>query len=224
MNQPVKNNIELSADEIADFLENNTDFFQQYPDVFLKMKLSEQPDGSISLVERQMRGLRQRNKELEVELQQVIRNAQDNQQLLQQTISLTLQLIPCSEITTLTETLFEQLSELFNIEYRNLLLDNRHFSDMNEMAVNMQTIREILGDNFPNKQPVCGRLKNVEKESLFTNSSKVNSAAILPLGEAGELGLLVLGSEDETHFDPEMGDLFLSLISDMLGRLLCRFK
>jgi len=224
MNQLANNNNNFTADEVAEYLKANTNFFQQYPDLLLMMSISDQPKGSISLVERQMKGLRQRNKEFEEELQQVVRNAHDNQHLLQHTIELTLGLIPCEDIESLTETLFKQLNNLFDIQYQNLLLDKTIFTQSTDLAVDMHSIREILGDNFPKQQPVCGRLKDAEKETLFNNETAVNSVAILPLGKTGELGLLVLGSEDPTHFDPEMGDLFLLLISDMLSRLLYRLN
>jgi uncharacterized protein YigA (DUF484 family) len=186
----------------------------------LMMDLTDKADGSVSLVERQMKSLRQRNKENEQEMQDVIINAQDNQHLLQQTITLTLQLIPATTIEQMTELLFEELSVLFDIHYRNLLLDVEKFS---QSTTDMNSIRNALGDNFPKQQPICGRLKASETECLFDDHTNVKSAALLPLGFNGELGILVLGSEDQTHFDPEMGDLFLLLISDMLSRMLYRF-
>jgi len=209
--------------QVAEYLNQNKEFFQQYPDLLLTMDLGSQSDGTSSLVERQMKGLRNRNKELEKELQQVIRNAQDNQHLLQQTISLTLKLISCSKLKTLTQTLFQQLGKLFAIEHTNLLLEQDAFDKTTDLAVDMSVIRETLGDNFPKQQTVCGRLKEAEKAILFEDGSQVNSVAILPLGDEGELGLLVLGSIDPTHFDPEKGDLFLLLIAEMLSRLLYRF-
>lgn len=217
------NNSNLTADDVADYLKENSDFFQQYPDLLLTMNLSAQPNGSVSLVERQMQGLRQRNKEFEEELRHVIRNAHDNEQLLQQTIGLSLTLIPCENIESLTTSLFMELKKLFDIEFQSLLLDESIFSGKTNLSVNMDSIRKTLGDNFPKQQPVCGRLKSAEKNILFKTDVPVKSVAILPLGKTGELGLLVLGSEDPSHFDPEMGDLFLLLISDVLSSLLYRY-
>jgi len=103
MNQAEQNNNdELTAEQVAQFLTTNTDFFKQYPDLLLMMQLSNHPQGAISLVERQLQGLRKRNLDLEEELHQVIRNAHDNQQLLQQTMELSLNLIPCNDIDNLT--------------------------------------------------------------------------------------------------------------------------
>ncbi|MFT5520360.1 MAG: hypothetical protein ACI9IA_000952 [Enterobacterales bacterium] len=214
------NNKEITADDVAHYLKEHKDFFQHHSDIMLMMDLSDKADGSISLVERQMKNLRQHNKDNEQEMQDVIRNAQDNQHLLQQTITLTLQLIPANTVEQLTELLFEQLSVLFDIHYRNLHLDAGKFS---QSTTDMQSIRNALGDNFPKQQAICGRLKSSETECLFDDHTNVKSAALLPLGVNGELGILVLGSEDQTHFDPEMGDLFLLLISDMLSRMLYRF-
>ncbi len=218
------NNDELTTDQVAQFLTKYPDFFQQFPDLLLMMKLSDHPQGSISLVERQLQGLRQRNRDIGEELHQVMRNAHDNQQLLQQTIELALALIQCNDIGTLTETLYKQLQKLFDIPYNRLLLDKALFSEVIAESIDMASVREVLGSNFPKKQPVCGRLKKSEKKAIFSKSVPVNSVALLPLGEKGELGLLVLGDEDPTHFDPEMGDLFLLLIADILSRLLYRFS
>ena len=224
MNQNADNNKMISADEVVTYLKDHADFYKQYPDSLLMMNFSDQPDGSISLAERQILGLRQRNALLEDELHNVTRNAQDNQYLLQQTIGLSLKLIPCNNIAELTTMLFQQLDELFDIKFPGLLLDNRIFLNDTDPSVDIPSIRKILGDNFPNKQPVCGRLKDSEKTALFNIDLPIASAAILPLGEAGELGLLVLGSDNATHFDPAMGDLFLLLIADILSRLLYRYN
>ncbi len=220
MNTSAKKNNNIAAENVADYLSSNVGFFKEYPDLLLLMETAGNSDGSISLVERQMKGLRNRISQSDKELRQVIRNAQDNQNLLEETINLSLNLIPCSDIDHLAETLFELLSSAFNIKFKNLLLDENLFNSELSYCVNMSDVRTQLGDNFPKQQPVCGRLKSSEKEAVFGEGSTVNSAAILPLGSDGELGLLVLGSEDATHFDPEMGDLFLTLIAEILSQLL----
>ena len=222
MNEAItKNQESLSSDDVEAFLEQNPDFFQDYPELMLKMNFSNNDVGSISLVERQLKALRLRNQELDSDLQSVIRNAQDNQHLLQQTISLSMSLIPCNSVDDLIDTLNKQLKSLFDIEFTNLILNEAYFK---QQSKNMEQLRESLGDNFPKKQPVCGRLKSTEKLALFENDDDVQSVAILPLGDEKELGILVLGSNDATHFDPEMGDLFLLLIADSLSKLLNRFS
>ena len=215
------NKVNVSVDDIESYLDKNRDFFQHHPDLMLKMDFSNKDTGSISLVERQMKALRSRNQELSNELQNVIRNAQDNQHLLQQTISLSMSLIPCDSVNALIETLYLQLKNLFEIEFTNLMLSEAFFD---QQTTDMELLRTTLGDNFPKQQPVCGRLKSTEKLALFPDNDTVQSVAILPLGSKGELGILVLGSNDATHFDPEMGDLFLLLIADSLSKLLNRFS
>ena len=219
-----ENSAEMSVEDVTQYLKNNLDFFQHNPGLLLMMKLDEQPNGSVSLVERQLIGLRKRQQDTEEELQQVVKNAQDNQQLLQQTIQLTLNLISCESTTSFVETLGVQLEELFEIKHHRLLLNKEVINNENSFTSDMSEVTAVLGDNFPHQQVVCGRLKEKEKEILFTDPEDVNSAAILPLGQQGELGLLVLGSNDETHFDPEKGDLFLLLIADMASRLIYRLS
>ena len=56
-------------------------------------------------------------------------------------------------------------------------------------------------------------------ELLFGEQAKqIQSAALAPLDDQAELGLLALGSKHEEKFHPGMGTLFLDLLGQMLGQ------
>jgi len=214
----------LTAGDVAEYLTSNLDFFDHQPDLLLLINSESKANGSVSLVERQLKGLRARVSESQEELGAVIKNAQDNQTLLEKTTDLALKLIPCRSFSSLFDTLETELKTSFDVNSSNLLLNDSQFDEDVPNIIGLQNIKDGLGDNFPNKQPVCARLKPSEKELLFKDCDNVQSVAILPLGDDAELGLLVLGSEDPRHFDPEMGDLFLVVISQTISQLLIRLK
>jgi len=214
----------VSSEEVVEYLNSNLDFFDHQPDLLLSINSMSQSTGSTSLVERQLKGLRERISESQKELNGVVQNAQNNQYLLEQTIKLSLELIPCTTFSSLFDTLFKELRTSFDVSFSNLLLNDSKFSTDISNTVNLKNVIDGLGDNYPDKQPVCGRLKRSEKELLFKDYADVQSVAILPLGDDVELGLLALGSEDPRHFDPEMGDMFLIVISEILSQLLIRLN
>jgi uncharacterized protein YigA (DUF484 family) len=51
----------LTADIVSDYLREHPDFFEQHPDVLRDLKISHVGDGAVSLVERQVAVLRERN-------------------------------------------------------------------------------------------------------------------------------------------------------------------
>jgi uncharacterized protein len=206
---------------VAEYLETNPDFFKGYPELLMHMNLDQDRAGATSLVERQLKGLRARNKEMSAELAEVILHAQNNQYLLEQTVQFAIDLLHCNNISDLYGELSKLMGTLYEIEFVNLTLNEQLFNIDNPDA--LANIKSALADNCPQSEPVCGRLPNAAKQAIFGDQD-VNSVAILPLGAQGEYGLLTLGSDDATQFDPEMGDLFLVLIGQVLTALLDRIK
>ena len=55
---------EVTAEVVSDYLRDNPDFFNQHPEVLSELKITHVGDGAVSLVERQVATLRERNAEL----------------------------------------------------------------------------------------------------------------------------------------------------------------
>src|SRR3546814_16288413 len=69
----------FTAQDVADFLQNNPDFFDQHAEIFATLQVPH-PHGAraISLSERQILTLRERNRELEWRLNELAHNADSN--------------------------------------------------------------------------------------------------------------------------------------------------
>ena len=72
----------LTADIVSDYLREHSDFFEQHPDVLRDLKISHVGDGAVSLVERQVAVLRERNSELRRRFDALISTAEQNETLL----------------------------------------------------------------------------------------------------------------------------------------------
>ena len=70
-------------------------------------------------------------------------------------------------------------------------------------------------------RPQCGRFKPEQLEYVFGDQAQaVESAALIPLGKNGRIGLLGIGSQEGNRFHPGMGTLFLTHLGELLEVLL----
>ena len=76
---------EITAEVVSDYLRDNPDFFNQHPEVLSELKITHVGDGAVSLVERQMATLRERNAELRRRLDTLMSVAEQNEALLEAT-------------------------------------------------------------------------------------------------------------------------------------------
>jgi len=71
---------------------------------------------------------------------------------------------------------------------------------------------------FKSKRPICGRLNDEQQKFLFEkNADLVNSTALVPLFSTEKLGILALGSKDESRFHPGMGTVFISHLGELIS-------
>ena len=71
----------IDAEGVAEYLEQNPGFFEQHADLLSDIKLQHGSGGAISLIERQVAVLREKNQALESNILQLVQIAQDNEVL-----------------------------------------------------------------------------------------------------------------------------------------------
>ena len=78
---------------------------------------------------------------------------------------------------------------------------------------------------YKNCKPQCGRFKQEQLAYLFGDQAPaVGSAAVIPLGANGGIGLLAIGSQEANRFHPGMGTLFLGCVAKSPGGLARRHR
>ncbi|MDX9874775.1 MAG: DUF484 family protein [Spongiibacteraceae bacterium] len=220
-------NIEaVDADAVADYLKRHPDFFTRRDDLLTELQLTHPTGGAVSLLERQVAILRDRNMEMRHRLTNLIDNARDNDRLFELTRKLVLQLLEATTLDGLVDACVSNLRQEFKVEFASLVLFGNPLSHRGTRAriasfTDARTHMEgLLGSN----KAVCGTLRPEEVRFLFPDKhAQIGSAAVVPLTASYPLGMLAIASSDPSYFRSSMGTLFLGYIAEVLERLLPRY-
>lgn len=208
---------------VAQFLGEHPDFFLQHRDLLMQLNVPHEA-GAISLVERQVKALRDRNRELQSQMIDMLRNARENERLLSQCLALALTMINSNSLNELLQTLRQQLLADFQCDaFAALLCDHQLPMPAGARDVEHDILLGSIGCEFPDGEPVCGLLEKPVREFLFGElKPDLQSVALLPLGPRAERGVIAIASRTSDRFVPQMGTVFLQLIGNLFDALLRR--
>ncbi|WP_296247243.1 DUF484 family protein [Pseudomonas sp. UBA4194] len=214
----------LEAAAIADFLTANPGFFEEHEELLTTLRLPHQRGDTVSLVERQMKLLRERNIEMRHRLSQLMDVARDNDRLFEKTRRLILSLLDSPSLEDVVITVEDSLRQEFQVPFVSLIL----FSDIPApvgRSVTLAEAQQAIGGLLSAGKSVSGALREHELAFLFgaDQASEVGSTALVPLDHHGLQGVLAIGSRDPQHYKSTVGTLFLNYIAEVLGRVLPRF-
>jgi len=202
----------MRDEDVAIYLENNPEFFEKYAEMLSGVAIPHPYGGrTISLSERQLLTLREKNRALEKQLQDLVVNAKSNDELQEKVHQFTLTLLGAHDPETMTETITRDLRERFAVPHAALRLWEQE-----------PPSAEVLTFADHTLQPVCVHRPMYDTLSWFGEAGEhLRSFAYLPL-RSGEtsIGLLILASEDAQRFYPEMGTLFLQRLAEITSRAL----
>lgn len=216
----------VSADQVAAWLREHKDFFQQRPELLELIRLPDPRGQAVSLLERQAQILRERNDELRRRLNHLIDVARENDGLFGKTRRLTLSLIEQATPEQLFHTLVDSLKKDFQCDAMTLIVYDRDLKLGGELRQYIRChaytdLHEALQSMLRANNAICGVLRPVELEQLFPEqANEVKSAAMVPLQYNGAQGLLAIGSYNAQHFRSSLGTLFVSHIGEVLARCL----
>lgn len=215
----------LSETVVAEFLRDHPDFFERHAPLLLRLKLPHETNGfTVSLVERQVALLRQRNAQLERQLKDLIAVAKTNDSLVQKIHQLSVKLMNAGDLAARLEQLETSLREDFAAERAALVL----FASPSCAGPLGSGFVKLLDREDPSLKPFaafmragkprCGPLRDRQTALLFDrDAEEIASAAMLPLGEEASIGFLVIGSRDPAHFHPGKRMDFLVRIGELVS-------
>ena len=79
---------------VATYLRKNPDFLEEFPDILEVLQLNHNSGVAVSLIERQIEQLREKNQELTRQMNNLVHVASENEQLMTRLHQLTLELMP----------------------------------------------------------------------------------------------------------------------------------
>lgn len=214
----------LDDDTVREYLKNNGDFLQRNPDLLDHLHVSHASGSAVSLVEKQVSVLRERNMDLRHRLNSLTANARDNDRLYERTRILVLKLLEADSPASLCSTFMDSMAGDFDVEHASIILFGDQDSQDACRVESAESAKIEIGALLKGSKAVCGALRKEELNYLFPDAGEVGSAALTPLGNGPELGLIAVGSSDAGRYNSNMGTLFLAHIADVIVRLLPRLQ
>ncbi|WAI84395.1 MULTISPECIES: DUF484 family protein [Achromobacter] len=214
----------FTAQDIAAFLQDHPGFFDEHADVFATMQVPH-PHGAraISLGERQILTLRERNRELEWRLNELVRNATANESIGSHLAKWCSRMLSENDAQRVPGEIALGLAEQFELNHVALRLWN--LSELAPTGYGEPTSQDVRTFTDSLKTPYCGT--DTDFEAAGWLDSKPKSLALVPLrleADGPAVGLLVLGSDDPERFTPEMGTTFLESIGQLASAALHRLN
>jgi len=215
----------LKEEQVAQYLKKNLDFFTRHIELLTELELPHQSGSAVSLVERQVSVLRERNIDMRHRLSQLLDNARENDRLFDKTKRLVLALLECNDLGDLVEALYYSFDKEFNIHYTRLVLFGNSATPVSAArVVSVHDARDYIGKRLKQPNAVSGGISPQECEFLFDDDApNIGSAALAVLQHGSPLGLLAIGNQDPNYYRSSMGTLFLGYIAEVLNRLLPKF-
>ncbi len=211
---------EITATDIEAWLSRHPDFFHHHPDLLETLKLPHPCGEAVSLVTRQIELLREKNRRLQSQFNDILQIARDNDALLRRFHQLTIALLDAASLDDALAALRWLLHDCFQADFVAVRLIQPvvdcPIGDLyvSEDYPQLAHFQEILAAG----KPECGAPGHEQAEFLFgADAGEVASHALVPLQHAGLKGILAIGSRDPERFEPGMGSLFLSQMSDVVA-------
>lgn len=211
----------LSDDVIVEYLRADPDFFQRHANLLSELNLPHDSGRAVSLIERQVAILRERNMQMRRRMNELLQAAKDNDELFAKTRTLTLELLNVHTWHELNEVLATYVLADFQADFVCChLLRMPVFLDHLVSHESEPPYERFV----PNNVPVCTTLRAEEMNQLFpveTHDSD-GSAVLAPLvWEEGE-GCLAIGSRHTNRFTSDMDTLFVTYIGEVTSRVVQR--
>ncbi len=221
----------LNDTTVGEYLQTYPDFFERNSPLLTKLRLPHLRDAgaTVSLVERQVEVLRERNQSLDRKLKELVDVARANDALADRIHRLSQRLIRAHTLLETIDAVETSLREDFDAMHSVLVL-------FLEQARSLQGAGRFLRSTDPadpdiksfesllqSGKPRCGQVRDGQRDYLFgKDSAEIGSVALTPLGPKGELGFLAIGASDAERFHPAMSTEFLSRIGELVTYALMR--
>jgi uncharacterized protein YigA (DUF484 family) len=212
------------AEAIAAYLRDHPEFFVEHEELLSTLRIPHQRGDTVSLVERQLKLLRDRNIEMRHRLSQLMDVARDNDRLFDKTRRLILALMDANSLEEVVIAVEDSLRIEFQVPFVSLIL----FSE-NPMTVgrwvSTAEAQNAIGGLISGEKTFCGALREHQLTFLYgaDQGAQVGSSAVVALTHQGLHGVLAIGSRDPQYYKSSVGTLFLSYIAEVLGRVLPRY-
>jgi uncharacterized protein YigA (DUF484 family) len=210
----------ISADDVKNYLRTNKNFFEENANLLTEIYLpSPHGSGAISLAERQQLAQRDKIRVQEVMLAQLIEFGEQNDVTSHKVHSFSVKLLENKSLSSLQSLIAESMQLVFDVTETQVHI----WLKPNDEALAQDAVFTAVSDAFSDwvvalEAPHCGTNPEFAVGLLGEN---LQSFAFIPLYKDGDkkhaIGVLMLGSEDQTRFIADMGLMYLKRIGDLVS-------
>jgi uncharacterized protein YigA (DUF484 family) len=215
---------ETDESSVIRYLQDNPAVLMDYPEVFSSLSIPHQTGGATSLLERQLRLLREENHQLRSKIDELVGIARDNEELNQRFHRLALELMNTEHLHDVLAMVQDQVQTFFYTDFvcfrflpgvseAGNILDGLYLDAGSDIVERIQPWIEA-------RKPICGRQEESINRELFGPDVRIASCAYIPLYHTRDLGLLCLGSVSAERFGPSMGTIFLQQLGELVSNRL----
>ena len=217
----------ITEDDIANYLVQTPDFFERHAEVLAAVQLSSPHGGrAISLQERQAEMLRDKIRQLEHKVADLIRNGHENMGIGDKLQGWTFGLLKATDPLDLPQLVTEGLAVCFAVPQVAIRVwDVAPAYQSHGFALGCSEDVKTFATSLMN--PYCGSNPGVEAQAWLADSARVRSMALIALREepgAAAFGLLVLASDEVSRFTADMGTDFLERMGELASAALMRLR
>ena len=214
---------------VADYLVDHPDFFERHAGLLEQLRLPHRPGAAtVSLVERQVSVLQDKNRSLERRLHDLVDVARFNSALSEKIHALAIRLLQATDAASVLDGLESGLREDFGANQAVVVLLHNTSEIVQRPATRFLRTADrsdpalkAFSTFIQQNRPRCGRIRDAQREFLFPGeASGIASVAMVPLGSNCELGILAIGSSDSNRFNPTMSTDFLARIGELAAAAL----
>ena len=222
---------EVSEEAVRYYLEQHPDFFERNSALLDQLELPHAAGGAVSLVERQVSRLRQKELKMQRQLNELVDVARDNDRLSAKIHEMTLQLLAANDLQATISVLEEAMRSGFGADQAVLVHfgDPTMFEDISagrffRVVARKDDALKPFETFLEGSGPRCGQARDSQRNYLFhDDADEIGSVALVPIGDKAQIGFLAIGSADADRFHPGMSIDFLARVGDLVAGALKRY-
>ena len=206
----------MNSEDIATYLKENPEFFEQYAEMMSQINIPHPHGGrTIPISERQILTLREKSKQLESKLREIIQFGEENDAVSEKIHKISLALLRARDAHSAVQAVLKHLHDDFAVPHVVMRLWRGAPGELPEFQAVSETTRNFA---VTLTAPDCSAEPAADTVSLFGEAASVlNSYAYIPLRDGDTFGLLALASEESRRYYAGMGTVYLSRLGDLIG-------
>ncbi len=166
----------LEAAAVAAYLEANPDFFVEHEELLPALRIPHQRGDTVSLVERQMKILRERNIEMRHRLSHLMDVARDNDRLFDKTRRLILTLMDATSLEETVIAVEDSLRQDFQVPFVSLILFSDNPMPVGPLGQRRRSANRRSAACCPKARPSAAPCASMSWTSCLAPSSASRSA------------------------------------------------